>query len=103
MTYRSLQLATGALLLSGCAAPTVLTQSAGCSSLIPSSWSQGVAPAPLPEGDTIGDWIAFADSQTGKLDTANDRTRSTIEIVSRCEARDQAAVKKAARRRIFGL
>lgn len=103
MIYRSLQVITGALLLTGCAAPSVLTQSAGCSSLIPVSWVQGVAPAPLPEGDSVGDWISFADAQTGKLDQANGRTKDAIEIVSRCEARDATAVKKATRRRWFGL
>ena len=30
----------------------------------------GVVPAPLPDGVTVGDWIAFADAQTGKLDEA---------------------------------
>lgn len=86
---------TAALLLAGCAAPIVQTAPAGCSSLIPASWQQGVAGAPLPEGDTVGDWIAFGDAQTGKLDQANGRTVDTIELMARCEARDAAAVKRA--------
>jgi hypothetical protein len=64
-----------------------------------------VAGAPLPETDTVGDWIEFADAQTGKLDQANGRTRDAIGIVERCEARDAAAVKRASRGffgRIFG-
>jgi hypothetical protein len=59
----------------------------------------------MPDGDTVGDWIAFADAQTGKLDMANGRTRDAIDIVARCEARDAAAVKRATRSflgRIFG-
>jgi hypothetical protein len=59
----------------------------------------------MPDGDTVGDWIAFADAQTGKLDMANGRTRDAIDIVARCEARDAAAVKRATRgffERIFG-
>jgi len=56
-----------------------------------------VAPAPLPEGVTVGDWVAFADAQTGRLDDANGRTRDAIGIVERCEARDAAAVKQARR------
>jgi hypothetical protein len=59
----------------------------------------------MPDGDTVGDWIAFADAQTGKLDMANGRTRDAIDIVARCEARDAAAVKRATRGflgRIFG-
>lgn len=91
--------------LSACAAPIVTTQSAGCSSLIPDSWLQGVAASPLPEGNSVGDWIVFGDAQTGKLDQANGRTKDAIEIQRRCEARDAAAVKRASRGffgRLFG-
>ncbi len=91
--------------LTGCAAPIVTTQSAGCSSLIPDSWLAGIAGAPLPEGNTVGDWIVFGDAQTGRLDQANSRTKDAIEIQRRCEARDAAAVKKATRSwlgRLFG-
>ena len=89
--------------LSACVAPTVMTQSAGCSSLIPDSWLQGVAGAPLPEGNTVGDWIVFGDAQTAKLDQANSRTKDAIEIQRRCEARDAKAVKKATRGRFLGI
>ncbi len=85
--------------------PIVTTQSAACSTLLPSEWKQGVAPAPLPDGDTVGDWISFADAQTGKLDQANGRTRDAIGIVERCEERDAKAVKRATRGffgRLFG-
>lgn len=73
-----------------------------CSSLLPSEWREGVPGADLPEGSTVGDWIAFADAQTGQLDKANDRTRAAIGIVERCETRDAAAVKRA-RRKVLGL
>jgi len=53
--------------------------------------------ADLPDGNTVGDWIAFGDAQTGRLDQANERTKASIGIVERCEARDAAAVKKAGR------
>jgi hypothetical protein len=79
--------------------------SAACASLLPADWKTGVAPADLPDGNTVGDWIAFGDAQTGKLDVANGRTRDAIGIVERCEARDTAAVKKAKRGfigRVFG-
>lgn len=56
----------------------------------------------MPEGSTVGDWIAFADAQTGQLDKANERTRAAIGIVERCEARDAAAVKRA-RRKVLGV
>lgn len=83
--------------------PLLTTQSAGCSSLIPSEWAQGVDSAPLPDGNTVGDWITFGDAQTGRLDVANDRQRATVHIVSACEARDAAAIHQATRRRFLGL
>lgn len=88
-----------------CAAgpPVVTTQSAGCSQLLPGEWTAGVESAPLPDGSTVGDWIAFADAQTGRLDVANDRTKAAIEIVSRCEQRDREAVRQATRRRFLGV
>jgi len=94
------------LAISACAGtPIVAAMPNSCTSLLPQEWKQGVAGAPLPDGDTVGDWIAFADQQTGKLDIANDRTKSAIGIVERCEARDAAAVRKASRSwlgRLFG-
>ena len=87
------------LALAGCVGgPPIVTMSgAGCAALLPNEWRAGVLPAPLPGGMTVGDWIAFADAQTGKLDEANGRTRDAIGIVERCEARDAAAVKRASR------
>jgi len=92
--------------LSGCAGtPIVTAMPNSCASLLPQEWRVPVAGAPLPDGDTVGDWVSFADQQTGKLDIANDRTLSAIGIVERCEQRDVAAVKKATRSwlgRLFG-
>lgn len=103
---RRLQLTLAAGLLAGCAAgPTVIAQGAGCSSLVPETWAQGVAGADLPEGNTVGDWIVFGDAQTGRLDQANGRTKDSIGIVKRCEDRDAAALKRARRGflgRLFG-
>lgn len=78
---------------------------AGCSQLVPADWKAGVEGAALPDGNDVGDWIAFGDAQTGRLDMANGRTRDAIGIVERCEARDAAALKKARRGwlgRLFG-
>lgn len=58
--------------------------------------------APLPDGNAVGDWVAFSDSQTAQLDKANGRTADTIKIIERCEARDAAAV-KAAKPKVLGL
>lgn len=55
------------------------------------------------ENATVGDWIVFGDQQTGRLDVANDRTRSAIGIVERCETRDREAVERATRRRFLGI
>ena len=93
--------------LAACAAgpPIVTANNAGCAGLLPAEWRSGVIPAALPDGTIVGDWIAFADAQTGKLDEANGRTRDAIGIVERCEARDGRAVKRARRgwlRRLAG-
>jgi hypothetical protein len=102
---KPLILASLALAVGACVGgpPIVTTQAAGCASLIPPDWRQPVAGADLPAGSTVGEWIAFADAQTGKLDQANDRTVSAIGIVERCEARDAAAVRQATRRRFLGV
>lgn len=93
------------LICAACAAPTVLSTTNSCATLLPVEWKQGVAGAELPTGDTVGDWIAFGDAQTGKLDMANGRTRDAIGIIERCEARDAKAVRRATRGffgRLFG-
>ena len=73
----------------------------GCDALIPPEWEKGVESADPPAGDSVGDWVAFGDAQTGRLDVANDRTRDTIGIVRRCEERDRKDQKRA-RRGFFG-
>ena len=78
------------------AGPIVAPPSA-CSALLPPAWRKPVPGAPLPQSDSAADWIAFSDAQTGQLDKANDRTTSAIGIVSRCEARDAEAAKRARR------
>ena len=88
------------LLLPACVtAPlSVSTQPTGCGALIPRAWKSPVpAPAFEGSGDTVADWQVYADAVTGKLDVANDRTVSTIEIVENCEARDALAVKRGRR------
>ena len=83
-------------------APPIVASQSACSTLLPSEWREGVPGADLPQGSTVGDWIAYADAQTGQLDKANERTAAAIGIVERCEARDREAVKRA-RRRVLGL
>ncbi len=73
-----------------------------CSTLIPDSWHQPVPGAEIPNGDTVGEWVAFADAQTGQLDKANGRTADALGIIERCEKRDAAAV-KSARPKVLGI
>ena len=91
------------LLLAGCvSSPAIISAPSACSSLLPEEWLAGVPSAPLPDGQTVGGWITFADAQSGQLDKANDRYRSGVGIVARCERRDRESVKKS-RPRFLGL
>lgn len=84
------------LVLPGCvSAGRIVATPSACSALLPPEWQMPVPGAPLPEGETVADWISFGDQQTAQLDKANDRTVSAIGIVSRCETRDAEAVKRA--------
>ena len=90
-----LSLALGSTACAG-APPIVTASAADCAGLLPASWKTGVAGAALPPDDALaGDWIAFADAQTGRLDQANGRTADAIAIVERCEAREREALKRA--------
>lgn len=78
------------------APPIVTASAADCAGLLPAEWKKGVAGAELPpDAATVGDWIAFGDAQTGRLDQANGRTADAIVIVERCEAREREALKRA--------
>lgn len=58
--------------------------------------------APLPTGDTVGDWISFGDQQTAQLDKANGRLSDTLHIFGECERRAAKAVEKS-RPRFLGI
>lgn len=91
------------LTLGACAgAPVIVATPSACSTLIPDSWRTPIPGADLPDGNTVGDWVAFGDAQTAQLDKANGRTVDSLAIISRCEARDRAAV-KAARPKVLGI
>jgi hypothetical protein len=100
-------------MLQGCAlfaggSPTVTTQRAGCSSLIPADWANGTPAAAIGSAiaagvATVADWQVQADREAARGDVADDRTKATIHIVSTCEARDAAAVAHATRRRFLGI
>jgi len=82
--------------------PPIVAAPSACSSLLPDEWREPVPGAPLPDGETVGEWIVFGDAQTAQLDKANDRTLSAIGIVERCELRDREAVKRA-RPKLLGI
>lgn len=87
-----------ALFVTGCA--TVTPRAAlDCGALIGPTLRADVSGADLPVGNTVGDWVAFGDAQTGKLDDANGRRSAVVEIVDRCQA-EQA---RLSRPRFFGL
>jgi len=66
-----------------------------CSELLPTDWLNGVSGADLPDGNTVGDWIAFGDAQTGQLDKSNDRYGAAVGVIGRCEERDRKAVQRS--------
>jgi hypothetical protein len=57
-------------------------------------------PAPTA---TQGDWIAYADEESGNLDVANERQAQTQAIVEKCEARDAELVKSLTHKPFLGL
>lgn len=101
-----LTLLCATLALPACAsAPlSVTAQPVGCAALLPPEWRNGVeAPEFSGDGSKVGDWVAYADAVTGRLDVANDRTVSSIGIIERCEARDKEAFDRATRRKFLGI
>ena len=65
-------------LIAGSAAPLILSTQPACSTLLPSEWRAGVPGADPPSGETVGDWIAFAEAQAGQLEKSNDRYRAAV-------------------------
>lgn len=89
--------------MSGCvSAGPIVAEPANCSAYIPDAWREPVPGADLPEGDTVADWISFADREAAQLDKANGRLSDTLHIVSECERRAGEAVKRS-RRGFLGL
>lgn len=89
----SLILALFGLLLSGCVATranVTIQPALACSKLIPDDWRRGVQGANMPTTVAAGEWLIFGDAQTAKLNEANGRTRDSIAIVEKCEAREAA-------------
>lgn len=89
--------------VSGCVtAGPILAETGDCSGYIPEAWRVPVPGADLPDGDTIGDWISFADREAAQLDKANGRTADSLHIIGECERRAAVAVKRS-RPKVLGL
>lgn len=84
-------------------APRTVTLSSAhdCGTRVPPQLRKPVAPADLPASSTQGEWVAFGDAQTGKLDQANDRNQTVLWIVDNCEAEKNKAVKEATSRSVW--
>lgn len=106
--------------VTGCATFVVRSDATPCSTLIPTQWALGVPDdadppehAALPAGSSwqalyddaivaLKEWTGFGVAQTRNLRAANGRTADAINLIARCEARDAAALKAAARPKLFG-
>lgn len=72
-----------------------------CAALIGPTLRADVPPADLPAENTVGDWVAFGDAQTAKLEDANGRRAAVVEVADRC----QSEAERLTRRpwwRVFG-
>jgi hypothetical protein len=89
------------LVLPACAAvPSTVTipVALDCAGRIPPQLRAEVAPAAPPADNSVGQWVAFGDAQTGRLETANDRKATMLWIVEACEAEERAAAARLAPR-----
>lgn len=69
-----------------------------CAGRIPPQLRADVSPAEPPADNSVGEWVAFGDAQTGRLQVANDRKGTLLWILDACEAEEKAAAEKLAPR-----
>lgn len=96
------------LAASGCvSSPPIFAASSACSTLLPTSWAEGVghAPPPAPSADPLEqlkEWIRFATAEAAQVEKADGRYKDALELQQRCEARDAEAVERS-RPRFLGV
>lgn len=88
--------------------PPIYAPKTSCSQLVEDVWNDPIPNAPAPvEGptdlDTLKSWINFAVAQTAGKKTEYERGKAKVEIIQRCEVRDQQAIEKAQPHGLFGL
>lgn len=82
--------------LTGCVTSgPILAEAGNCSSYIPTAWREPVPGADLPEGNSVGEWISFADREAAQLDKSNGRLADTLHIVGECETRAAKAIERS--------
>lgn len=62
-----------------------------CAGRIPPQLRGDITPAAPPADNSVGEWVAFGDAQTSRLETANDRKATMLWIVEACETEERAA------------
>ena len=96
-------LLTATVSVAGCVtAGPILAETGRCSEYVPNAWWLPIAAAELPDGNTVGDWIAFGDAQTAVVDKLTGRIGDIKHIVGECERRAAGAV-KASRPKFLGV
>ena len=65
-----------------------------CGNRVPPQLRAEVVGAPPPVDNSVGEWVAFGDAQTGRLEMANERKATVLWIYETCEAEEQLAAAK---------
>jgi hypothetical protein len=65
-----------------------------CGTRVPPQLRAEVVGAPPPVDNSVGEWVAFGDAQTGRLEVANERKATVLWIYETCEAEEKAAAAK---------
>lgn len=99
--FRSLLISTTLpFALIACATQVTVNRPAeGCASEVPSEYVAGVVHDDFPGANAdTGAWIAHAQAESDNLDIANAREKTTVNIVTLCEAHDKALVDSLTKR-----